>query len=136
MEPLARENASVPEYQVGLAEICISLGQVEYDQGRADAAQAPLHEARALAAFQEARALLDPLGPLCLEHPRYCRDLIVTLHAVGKLHPDADGRREAIEALDGLRGQLEDLLARSPGAAGVQEHLQLTAAAIAELEGN
>jgi len=133
MEPLARENASVPEYQVRLAEICISLGQVEYDQADDDPAQAPSHEARALAAFREARTLLEPLGSLCLEHPRYCRDLIVTLHAVGKLHPDAEGRREVIQALDALRRQLEDLRARSPDAAAVQEHLQLTAAAISEL---
>ncbi len=116
MQSLAEKNPSVPDYQVGLAEIYISLGELEYARGGS--------EENMLGLFEKAHALLLQLGNRRLEHPRYCSDYIVTLAALYRMHPDAARRRETLGELKQFRDELAQAVEQSPEAAGLELQLE------------
>ena len=115
MQDLADKNPSVLEYPVALAEILINMAQAELEQSRPDAA---------LAGFERAQLLLMPLLAGAARNARYRGNLIVTLRAVGVLHPEASRRDESRQALRKLRAQLCEILTQSPQDRETAEQLQ------------
>ncbi len=115
MQDLADKNPSVLEYPVALAEILINMAQAEFEQSRTDAA---------LAGFERAQLLLMPLLAGAARNAHYRGNLIVTLRAVGVLHPEASRRDESRQALRKLRAQLCEILTQSPQDREAAEQLQ------------
>ena len=124
LEPLAKKNPSVNDYQIALAEIHINLGQAEFEQGDREAA---------LTSFEQAVAILEPLATVQTEIGRYRRDYIVSLHAVGKLHHDQSRRQKSIIALEKLRQILEQTDSEQSDAEGLSQQIEMIKSAVLEL---
>jgi len=125
LRPIAVQNPRVGEYQVALAEILINLGQAHFEGGADD-------EARA--SFAEAASALAPVVNRWSEAGRGRYDYIVTLHALGKLQPDAAGRAEAIRQLDELRPRVEEQLARDLHSGEARQLKEMLEAATQDLQ--
>jgi serine/threonine-protein kinase len=124
LERLASQNPSVTEYQVALAEVCLTLAEAEYNHGNRE---------RALAAFEQAEIIL---APLVAEHSatgRYHRDIILALRAIGKLDPDPAKRRKVLRTLETLRQNLAQAANAIHDANDLHERIAKTEAAIREL---
>jgi tetratricopeptide (TPR) repeat protein/tRNA A-37 threonylcarbamoyl transferase component Bud32 len=124
LEALANKNPTVTDFQAALAEIYINLAQTEYELQDSVAA---------LASFKQAEEILTRLVAGRSETGRYRGDLIVALHAVGKLAPDPAQREKALSSLEALRQNLEEMASAFPDADGLHQQIDLTNAAIKEL---
>jgi len=125
LEQLAEKNPSVTEYQVGAAEVFISIAQAEQEQGHSD---------KSLAAFDRAATLLTPLVADLADEVRYRRNLIVALCSVGELHPDPKRRAEVLRILETLHERLRQMVEQTPDAVAVREQFETTKAAIKHLK--
>jgi tetratricopeptide (TPR) repeat protein len=125
LEQLAEKNPSVTEYQVGAAEVFISIAQMEQEQGHSD---------RSLAAFDRATSLLTPLVNDLAEDSRYRGNLIIAACTVGELHPEPARRAEVLHVLKTLHEHLRQTVARSPDATIAREQFETTKAAIEHLK--
>ena len=125
LEQLAGKNPSVTEYQVGAAEVFISIAQTEQELGHSD---------KSLAAFDHAALLLAPLVNDLAEDVRYRRNLIVAICSVGELHPEPKRRAEVLRVLETLREHLQRMAEQTPDVAAVREQLETTKAAIQHLK--
>jgi tetratricopeptide (TPR) repeat protein/ribosomal protein S27AE len=121
LEPLARKNPDVTEYQLGLAELYDVIAHVRYDQGSLETAMAPI---------DQAEAILTSLAADCGDTARYRTAFTGTWSFIGMYHTDPLRRRKALETLETWRKYLEQVAAKAPDAAGVQEPLQRTRGAI------
>jgi tetratricopeptide (TPR) repeat protein len=125
LEQLAEKNPTVTEYQVGAAEVFISIAQIEREQGKSD---------KSLAAFDRAASLLAPLVNDLAEDARYRRNLIVALCTIGELHPEPKRRGEVLHVLEVLHEHLRRIVAQSPNAAIARGQFEMTKAAIGHLK--
>jgi hypothetical protein len=125
LEPLARKNPDVTEYQLSLAELYIRMAEIQYEQKNLPEATASIDQAE------------DILTQLTMEGgdtARYWKDFAGTWSFIGMYHTDPLRRRKALETLESWQKYLEQVAAESPGAAGVQEPLQLTRGAIENIK--
>ena len=124
MARLAEKNPGVTEYQIALAEIDLSIGRAEYQQGHLDAA---------LTAFERAQAILTTLLADHADDQRCRHDYIAAMGAVAKLHREAGRRAEAEKTYETLAQQLRQILERNPDLPGVREELKMPQSALDEL---
>ncbi|MGD0519272.1 MAG: tetratricopeptide repeat protein, partial [Thermoguttaceae bacterium] len=117
LEPLAQKNPDVTEYQLALAELYIRIAEIQYEQKNLPTA---------MASIDQAEEILTQLTTDCGDTARYWKDFTGTWSFIGKHHTDPLRRRKALETLETWQQYLEKVAAESPGAAGVQEPLQLT----------
>jgi serine/threonine-protein kinase len=125
LEQLAEKNPSVTEYQVGAAEVFISIAQTERERGHSD---------KSLAAFDRAATLLIPLVADLAADVRYQSNLILALCTVGKLHPDPQRRAEALRVLETLHEHLRKMVERTPDGVAVRKQFENTKATIKDLK--
>jgi serine/threonine protein kinase len=123
LEPLARRNPDVTEYQLALAELYIRIAQIQYDQKNHPAAMESIDRAEKILARLE-------LKKDCGDAARYYKDYTGTWYFIGRWHTDPLRRHKALEMLETWRKHLEQVVAQSPGAADVQESLKSTCGAI------
>ncbi len=119
LEPLARKNPDVTEYQLALAELNIRIAEIQYEQKSLP---------QATASIEQAEEILARLSMDCGDSARYWKDLAGTWTLIGVIDPSRRGK--ALETLESLQKHLEQVSAESPDAAGVQEQLQKTKKAI------
>ena len=124
LERLAWLNPSVTDYQVALAEVCLTLAEAEFNHG---------DRQEAMAAFEQAEAILAPLVAEHAANARYHRDLLFALRAIGKFAPDPAKRRKVLRTLETLRQNLARAADTLHDAAGLQERIAKTEKAIQEL---
>jgi tetratricopeptide (TPR) repeat protein/predicted Ser/Thr protein kinase len=103
VEPLARENPKVPQYQHELARILVSIGQLGAYTNDPEAA---------LAAFMRAKEVLEPLADAYQQSPQFRSDLSLVLREVAGVYSRQERHKLALEALKSARGHVELLTQR------------------------
>jgi len=125
LEPLAQKNPDVTEYQLSLAELYIRIAEIQYEQKSLP---------EATVSIDQAEEILTRLTTDCGDAARFWKDFAGTWSFIGMYHTDPLRRRKALETLETWQQYLEQVAAESPGAAGVQEPLQLTRGAIESIK--
>lgn len=116
LNPLARKNPDVVDYQTEQAGIYLNLAGMELDAGHAQAG---------MAALAAARDILQPLADRYPQVPRYQRDLAVTLRELA-VEQDAAGHKEAAQLNLAQSIQLlKQLVAKYPDDEQYADHLQI-----------
>ncbi len=103
---LVERNPDVTGYKLSLAEMDLSIAQMEQEQKHGDA----------MADFERAEAVLTPLMAECGDTARYLHDLTSTLYGLGNWHTDATKREKATNDLKSLIQHMEILNNRVPKA--------------------
>ena len=117
LNPLARKNPEVVDYQTEQAGIYMNLAGMELDAGNA---------AAGMSALTASRDILQPLADRYPEVPRYQRDLAVTLRELA-VEQDAAGKKaEARQNLAQATQILEHLVGKYPLDQQYAEQLQIT----------
>jgi eukaryotic-like serine/threonine-protein kinase len=119
MANLAERSPDVAEYRLALAEIDLSIAQVQQEQGQPDAG----------VAFERSRAVLAPLMNECGDAARYLHDLTSALYGIGKWHRDPARRTQAVSDLQSLVAHMEKLGTRT-----AKGELERARAKLAELK--
>ncbi len=116
LNPLARQNPDVVDYQTEQAGIYLNLAGMELDAGNAPAG---------LAALAAAREILQPLAQRYPQVPRYQRDLAVTLRELAVEQDAAGQNTEARKNLAEAIRILETLVATYPDDRQYQAQLKI-----------
>jgi len=117
LEPLARQNPGVIDYQTEQAGLWMNLSKLEQEAGETEAAQA---------ALTSARQILTPLAQQFPAVPRYQRDLAATLREMAVVeHNSGEEKSAAVNLAEALR-ILTALVARYPNEGDYLAQLKLT----------
>jgi len=125
LEPLARANPNVPQYQSALACVYLNLGGMHLQEQQAGPARD---------ALDKARSMLEPLVVATQGDPQCRRDLAVTLGALARLYIFAGKQADARSKLESAWRSLRELAAAFPDTRDYAERLADVEAALAELE--
>jgi serine/threonine-protein kinase len=115
LEPLARQNGDVIDYQVELAGLLFDLSLLESDDGNSPAARA---------ALERARNILRPLAERFPENARCQRDLGMTLRDLALEQQAAGDAKAAAENLGQAVRILKELVETFPGNADYAQKLE------------
>jgi hypothetical protein len=121
LEPLARRNPAVAEYQLALAELYGNTAQAQHGQGSREAAMKSL---------DRAEEILTELTPDCGDVARYVKLFTGTWSIIGHYHTDPLRREKALATLQAWQKYLEQAVARTPDAVELQRSLRRTRDAI------
>ena len=127
LEPLARNNANVADYQRELAALHLNLGEIYRETGKRE---------NALPAFERARDVLQGLVAKDSQTPSYRRDLAITLHELAVEEATAGRATEARFHLQASRAYLQELVAQHSDVADFRIELEATEATLAGLDAN
>jgi tetratricopeptide (TPR) repeat protein len=128
LDPLARNNPTVVDYQFDLAGLRLTLGAAHRAHGVHGA------QAEALAAFEQAREILQPLVDRTPDSIRFRRELAVALRELAVELVAAGRVPEARGHLDSSRVYLEQLVSEHGEDEDFRLHLAETLAEIERLE--
>jgi serine/threonine protein kinase len=128
LDPLARNNPTVVDYQFDLAGLRLTLGAAHRAHGVHGA------QAEALAAFERAREILQPLVDRTPDSIRFRRELAVALRELAVELAAAGRVPEARGHLDSSRVYLEQLVSEHGEDEDFRLHLAETLAEIERLE--
>jgi serine/threonine protein kinase len=121
IKPLAEQNPEVVDYQVELASLGLNRGYLDSDDGQT---------AAAIAAFNEACAILAPLAESPAALPRHRRELALARRALGAEQIHFGQRSDGLANLRRARDELSRLAQDFPGDADYAQQLQETDDAI------
>lgn len=125
LETLAQQNPDVPEYQAALANVYLSLGELDHRQRRA---------AESLKAFQQALDVSERLYRQHSDVSQYRRDFAVALRAVGQAEWDTGERDRSLKNVKSARDHFRDLVEQYPDNEEYRHQLQLTESTLHTME--